>query len=48
VRPSAVGAAVADATRRIVGAGKPLRDGFMKYAWINEVIMAGTQKLLDN
>jgi 4-hydroxy-2-oxoheptanedioate aldolase len=44
----AVTAAVADATRRIEAAGKRVRENFMKYAWINEVLMAGARKLLDN
>jgi 2-keto-3-deoxy-L-rhamnonate aldolase RhmA len=43
-----VKAAVADATRRIVDAGKRTRETFMKYAWINEVLVAGARKLLDS
>jgi 2-keto-3-deoxy-L-rhamnonate aldolase RhmA len=44
----AVLAAVADATRRIEAAGKRVRENFMKYAWINEVLVAGARKLLDS
>lgn len=38
--------AVADATRRIEAAGKRVREGFMDYAWINEIVLAGTKQLL--
>lgn len=41
-----VKAAVADADRRIAALGKRTRESFMKYAWINEVLMAGTHQLL--
>jgi 4-hydroxy-2-oxoheptanedioate aldolase len=44
----AVKAAVVEATRRIEAAGKRVRENFMKYAWINEVLMAGASKLLDS
>ena len=43
-----VKAAVADATRRIAESGKRTRESFMKYAWINEVLVAGARKLLDS
>jgi 2-keto-3-deoxy-L-rhamnonate aldolase RhmA len=43
-----VKAAVADATRRIVASGKRVREHFMKYVWINEVIISGTRQMLDN
>lgn len=42
----AVKAAVADATRRIHAAGKPVREDFMKFAWINDVLVAGAKELL--
>jgi 2-keto-3-deoxy-L-rhamnonate aldolase RhmA len=38
--------AVADATRRIEAAGKRVREGFMNYGWINEIVLAGTKQLL--
>ncbi|WP_213953677.1 aldolase/citrate lyase family protein [Variovorax sp. dw_954] len=43
-----VKAAVADATRRIVASGKRVREHFMKYVWINEVIVSGARQMLDN
>jgi len=42
----AVKSAVADATRRIHAAGKPVREDFMRYIWINDVLVAGAQQLL--
>jgi 4-hydroxy-2-oxoheptanedioate aldolase len=42
----AVKAAVADATRRIHAAGKPVREDFMRFVWINDVLVAGAQQLL--
>jgi 4-hydroxy-2-oxoheptanedioate aldolase len=42
----AVKAAVADATRRIHSAGKPVREDFMKFAWINDVLVAGATEIL--
>jgi 4-hydroxy-2-oxoheptanedioate aldolase len=42
-----VKAAVADASSRIRAAGKPVREDFMKYVWINDVLMAGARQLLD-
>jgi 4-hydroxy-2-oxoheptanedioate aldolase len=38
--------ATADATARIRAAGKPVREDFMKFVWINDVLMAGTRQLL--
>jgi 4-hydroxy-2-oxoheptanedioate aldolase len=38
--------AVADATARIEAAGKRVREGFMDFAWINEIVLAGTKQLL--
>jgi 4-hydroxy-2-oxoheptanedioate aldolase len=37
--------AVADASARIRRAGKPVREDFMKYVWINDVLMAGARQL---
>jgi 4-hydroxy-2-oxoheptanedioate aldolase len=42
-----VKAAVAEASERIRAAGKPVREDFMTYAWINEVLVAGARRLLD-
>ncbi len=42
-----VTAAVAEATRRIHAAGKRVREDFMKYVWINDVLLAGAKQLLD-
>ena len=41
-----VKAAVADASGRIRAAGKPVREDFMKFVWINDVLLAGTRQLL--
>lgn len=41
-----VKAAAAEATQRIHAAGKRVREEFMKYAWINDVIIAGATQLL--
>lgn len=38
--------AVQDASARIREAGKPVREDFMKYVWINDVLMAGARQLL--
>jgi 2-keto-3-deoxy-L-rhamnonate aldolase RhmA len=38
--------AVADASGRIRAAGKPIREDFMKYIWINEVLLTGARALL--
>ena len=43
----AVQAAVADASARIRASGKPVREDFMKFVWINDVLMAGARALLD-
>ena len=40
----AVKAAVADATKRIHAAGKRVREDFMKYVWINDVLVAGARQ----
>ena len=37
--------AVVDATARIRKAGKPVREDFMRYVWINDVLMAGARQL---
>lgn len=39
--------AVAEATARIRRAGKPVREDFMNYVWINDVLVAGARQLLD-
>jgi 2-keto-3-deoxy-L-rhamnonate aldolase RhmA len=39
--------AVADASRRIRAAGKRIREDFMKYIWINDVLIAGASQLLS-
>src|SRR6185437_4798136 len=41
-----VKAAVADATRRIHEAGKPVREDFMRFVWINDVLLTGARELL--
>jgi 2-keto-3-deoxy-L-rhamnonate aldolase RhmA len=38
--------AVADASRRIRAAGKRVREDFMNYVWVNDVLLAGATKLL--
>jgi len=38
--------AVADASRRIRAAGKRVREDFMNYVWVNDVLLAGARKLL--
>lgn len=40
-------AAVDETSRRIRDKGKPVREDFMDYAWINEILAVGTQALLD-
>ena len=40
--------AVAEASKRIRAAGKPVREDFMKYVWINDVLMAGARQLFGN
>ena len=37
----AVAAAVADASARIRAAGKPVREDFMRFAWIDDILFAG-------
>jgi 4-hydroxy-2-oxoheptanedioate aldolase len=32
---------------RIHAAGKPVREDFMKFAWINQIILAGTRQLIE-
>ena len=41
-----VKAAVTDATQRIRAAGKRVREDFMTYIWINDVLIAGARQLL--
>jgi 4-hydroxy-2-oxoheptanedioate aldolase len=41
-----VQAAVADASRRIRAVGKRVREDFMKYIWINDVLLTGARQLL--
>lgn len=43
----AVKAAVADASTRIRAAGKRVREDFMKFVWVNDVLLAGARQLLD-
>jgi 2-keto-3-deoxy-L-rhamnonate aldolase RhmA len=43
-----VKAAVGDASRRIRAAGKRVREDFMKYIWINDVLVAGARALLGS
>jgi len=39
--------AVADCTARINQAGKRVREDFMRFAWVNDVLRAGMRSLLD-
>jgi len=41
-----VEAAVAGASARIRAAGKPVREDFMTFAWINDLLVAGAKSLL--
>lgn len=41
-----VTAAVESASKRIRAAGKPVREDFMRFAWINDVLVAGARQLL--
>jgi 4-hydroxy-2-oxoheptanedioate aldolase len=41
-----VEAAIAGAARRIRAAGKPVREDFMTFAWINDLLVAGAKSLL--
>jgi 4-hydroxy-2-oxoheptanedioate aldolase len=43
-----VKAAVAAASRSIRAAGKPVREDFMKFVWINDVLLTGARGLLDS
>ncbi|HEV8554695.1 MAG TPA: aldolase/citrate lyase family protein [Casimicrobiaceae bacterium] len=43
-----VKAAVAAASQRIRAAGTPVREDFMKFVWINDVLLAGARQLLDS
>ena len=43
---AAVKSAVADATTRIHAAGKRVREDFMTYVWINDLLVAGAKQLL--
>ena len=43
-----VKAAVADASRRIRDGGKRVREDFMKYIWINDVLLTGARQLLGS
>jgi 2-keto-3-deoxy-L-rhamnonate aldolase RhmA len=42
-----VKAAVADSSARIRAKGKRVREDFMNYVWINDVLLAGARRLLD-
>ncbi|HTI47846.1 MAG TPA: aldolase/citrate lyase family protein [Casimicrobiaceae bacterium] len=42
-----VRSAVAECTRRINQAGKRVREDFMKFAWVNDVLRAGMRALVD-
>lgn len=44
---ASVKAAVADASTRIHAAGKRVREDFMTYIWINDVLVAGARQLLS-
>jgi len=41
-----VAAAVKTATAHAHAAGKPIREEFMKFAWMNDIVMEGAHKLL--
>ena len=41
-----VEAAVAGASKLIRAAGKPVREDFMTFAWINDLLVAGARSLL--
>jgi len=41
-----VTAAVEDASDRIRRAGKPVREDFMRSAWVNDVLVAGARQLI--
>jgi len=39
--------AVGDCIERIHGAGKRVREDFMRFAWVNDVLRMGVRALLD-
>ena len=39
--------AVTECTQRVNQAGKRVREQFMKYAWVNDVLRAGFRTLID-
>jgi 2-keto-3-deoxy-L-rhamnonate aldolase RhmA len=41
-----VQAAMRESASRIRMAGKPVREDFMTFAWVNEILIAGTERLL--
>jgi 4-hydroxy-2-oxoheptanedioate aldolase len=43
-----VQSAVAEASERIRKAGKPVREDFMNYVWLNDVLLAGARQLLGS
>jgi 4-hydroxy-2-oxoheptanedioate aldolase len=43
---AAVKSAVGEAAERIRASGKPVREDFMRFVWINDVLMAGARQLL--
>jgi 4-hydroxy-2-oxoheptanedioate aldolase len=43
----AVVAAARDASARIHAAGKRVREDFMNFAWVNDILIAGARNLLD-
>jgi 2-keto-3-deoxy-L-rhamnonate aldolase RhmA len=43
-----VQAAVSECQGRVRGAGKPIREDFMKFAWMHDVLAAGVQHLLGD
>jgi 4-hydroxy-2-oxoheptanedioate aldolase len=46
-KATAVQSAVADASARIRQAGKRVREDFMRFAWINDILVAGARQLID-
>jgi 2-keto-3-deoxy-L-rhamnonate aldolase RhmA len=47
-RHAEVDAAVLNASERIRAAGKPVREDFMTFAWINDLLVAGARSLLGD
>jgi 4-hydroxy-2-oxoheptanedioate aldolase len=45
---AAVEAAISGAAERIRAAGKPIREDFMTFAWINDLLVAGARSLLGD